>query len=110
MTPSSSPFLILLTVRPFLLSLPQDVTVAPDGTAQLVCRVGGEPVPVVTWHRLPSGTIPGRASVSTDNTLTIQHVGTQDQGMYVCEASNTAGTVSANATLTVHGKTDICRS
>lgn len=90
-----------------MLSLPQDVTVAPDGTAQLVCRVGGEPAPGVTWHRLPSGTLPGRAAVSADNTLTIQHVGTQDQGMYVCEASNTAGTVSANATLTVHGKTDL---
>lgn len=101
------PFLILLTVRPFLLSLPQDVTVAPDGTAHLVCRVGGEPLPVVTWHRLPSGTLPGSAAVSGDNTLTIQHVGIQDQGMYVCEASNTVGTVSANATLTVHGKTDM---
>lgn len=40
-----------------------------------------------------------------DDVFFIMDVKPEDMGLYSCTARNTAGTVSANATLTVLGKT-----
>ena len=36
--------------------------------------------------------------------LSIEDVSPKDEGVYVCEAQNTVGTISVSATLSVHGK------
>nr|CRZ24661.1 BMA-UNC-89, isoform b [Brugia malayi] len=71
------------------------------------CRVVGVPVPEVKWFRdgeevksdehvriesLPDGT----------NRLVIDSVSVEDQGNYRCEATNSAGSMSSKAPLTVH--------
>ncbi|KAG8337302.1 Roundabout 1 [Homalodisca vitripennis] len=90
-------------VKPFFTSTPRDVTVAPEGTARLVCRAGGEPVPLIRWYRdHPSATLPPRAHVGDDHTLIVTGVSIQDEGVYVCQATNTVGTVTTSATITVH--------
>nr|XP_053626420.1 neural cell adhesion molecule L1.1-like [Cherax quadricarinatus] len=67
----------------------------------LPCSPTGTPEPQVLWRRA-DGLMPvGRASVGRDWSLVISSVSTSDQGVYVCQASNTAGTHHANTTLLV---------
>lgn len=78
-------------------------------TCQTTFRVSGVPVPEVKWFRdgeevkpsehariesLPDGT----------NRLIVKAVDLEDQGNYRCEATNTAGSMSSKAPLTVNGK------
>ena len=46
----------------------------------------------------------GRFSVTDDGTLIIEPVRKEDQGEYVCQALNVAGTAFAKARVTVKGK------
>ena len=69
----------------------------------LECEVGGDPNPTVLWHR-EDGSLPhGRTSIQNGQ-LSIQDVSPKDEGVYVCEAQNTVGTISVSATLSVHGE------
>ncbi|XP_054287897.1 protein sax-3-like [Macrosteles quadrilineatus] len=107
----SGPASLTVHVKPFITTAPRDVTVSPNGTAKLSCEAGGEPAPTIRWHRsfgaVTSGrvsgtvTLPPRA-VLTENSLTIHPVHPSDQGRYICEAFNVAGTVTTSATVTVH--------
>lgn len=75
-----------------------------DQTAEFACRVGGDPPPEILWRR-HDGKMPiGRGHIMDDKSLRIERVMTTDQGTYICEAENSVGTKSANATLTVHCK------
>lgn len=95
---------LLIPVKPYFISEPHDVTVFPDQSVKLECRVGGEPTPKILWHR-DSGEMPiGRVRLLDDKTLSIEHVTLDDEGVYVCDADNPVGSVSARATITVHGK------
>jgi hypothetical protein len=48
--------LVLLTVKPHLVSSSGDVTTESGATVELVCRVGGDPQPEVFWGRVsPAG-------------------------------------------------------
>ena len=69
----------------------------------LECEVGGDPNPTVLWHR-EDGTLPHGRTRIQGGKLSIQNVTPKDEGVYVCEAQNTVGTISVSATLSVHGK------
>ena len=72
----------------------------------LECEVGGDPNPTVLWHR-EDGSLPhGRTSIQNGQ-LSIQDVSPKDEGVYVCEAQKTVGTISVSATLSVHGEFNI---
>ena len=64
------------------------------------CSATGPPNPVITWSKL-QGSVPASSSVSSEGTLTIQNVRTDDSGSYVCNATNTAGTNSSTVELKV---------
>ncbi|XP_066989236.1 roundabout homolog 1-like [Macrobrachium rosenbergii] len=67
----------------------------------LPCVATGVPEPQVTWRRI-DGIVPvGRSSVGRDWSLTISRLVTEDQGVYVCEATNQAGSHAANTSLLV---------
>lgn len=67
----------------------------------LPCAPAGTPEPQVVWRR-GDGLMPvGRAAVGRDWSLTITSVRLADQGVYVCQASNTGGSHAANTTLMV---------
>ena len=97
-------FKLCVTVKPFLISEPHDITVLPNQSVKLECRVGGEPTPKILWRK-DSGELPiGRAQILDDKTLSIERVTLQDEGVYICDADNLVGSISARATLTVHGE------
>ncbi|XP_069993410.1 roundabout homolog 3 isoform X2 [Penaeus vannamei] len=67
----------------------------------LPCAPTGNPDPQVLWSRVDGPMPVGRARVGRDWSLTISDVTIGDQGVYVCEASNVAGSDSANTSLAV---------
>ena len=69
----------------------------------LDCEVGGDPNPTVLWHR-EDGTLPQGRTRIQNGKLNIQNVTPKDEGVYVCEAQNTVGTISVSASLSVHGE------
>lgn len=92
----------LFLVKPYFHQEPEDVTAMNGQDIVLDCDVGGDPSPTVLWHR-EDGTLPhGRTSIQSGK-LSIENVTPKDEGVYVCEAQNTVGTISVSATLSVHG-------
>uniref|UniRef100_T1JDC0 Roundabout n=1 Tax=Strigamia maritima TaxID=126957 RepID=T1JDC0_STRMM len=100
----SVPALLSVHVKPFLMKPPEDITSIANENVLFECKVGGDPAPNIIWRR-QDGKMPiGRAQIQEDKSLQIQHVTPADEGLYICEAENPVGTVSASATLTVHSR------
>lgn len=97
---------------------PEDTTVvSSDGSgARLECAALGDPQPAIRWThndkdvkelastfssnvKVLSG---GRSGISS--TLEIVDLNPDDQGEYVCEASNTVGSVKASARVSIECK------
>lgn len=89
-------------MKPFFLAMPSNQTILTDQTAEFACRVGGDPPPEILWRRHDGKMPVGRGRIMDDKSLRIERVNSEDQGTYICEAENGVGTISANATLTVH--------
>ncbi|XP_034547391.1 uncharacterized protein LOC117818562 [Notolabrus celidotus] len=82
---------------------PQVLTVPMGARVVVECQVQGHPLPSISWvktgHSKQTG---GRVSLGLRNaTLHIQSARSYDEGMYVCEASNTLGKSHSAATLRV---------
>lgn len=91
-------------VKPFFHLVPLNQTILTDQTAEFACRVGGDPLPEILWRR-NDGKMPiGRAHILDNKSLRIERVTAQDQGVYICDAENGVGAISASATLTVHSR------
>ncbi|XP_004708703.1 immunoglobulin superfamily member 10 [Echinops telfairi] len=82
-------------------------TVPAESDAFLPCEAAGDPAPTVRWTRVSSGLdLSGRKQrsrfwVHPNGTLSIQSVGIQDRGQYLCSASNPLGTDRLHVTLSV---------
>ena len=63
----------------------------------------GEPDPVVKWIRLGSEDLPPSAQIQ-GNLLIIPSIRAQDGGIYRCVARNLIGTVFAQVSIRVRGK------
>lgn len=83
------------------------VTVDEGGRAVLDCNATGNPTPTVSWFQssLPVP-IPGdtRIRQASNDSLIVANVSAEDGGVYVCEASNIAGSETATLELVVNGK------
>ena len=90
-------------VKPYFLQEPDDVTALNGEDIILECEVGGDPNPTILWHR-EDGTLPQGRTRIQNGKLNIQNVSPKDEGVYVCEAQNTVGTISVSASVAVHGK------
>ncbi|XP_068086117.1 protein sax-3 [Anabrus simplex] len=98
----SNPATLTVHVKPFFNKEPTDVTVLEDQNVQFQCKVGGDPPPNILWRR-DDGKMPiGRAQILDDKSLRIEHITPADEGLYICDAENVVGSVSARASLTVH--------
>ncbi|XP_073999543.1 roundabout homolog 2-like isoform X2 [Rhodnius prolixus] len=96
------PALLTVHVKPFFSKEPSDVTAVADSSVELECAVGGDPSPKILWRR-DDGKMPiGRARLTDDKNLRIDRVQPEDEGVYICDASNLVGAITAKATLTVH--------
>ncbi|KAM3611520.1 uncharacterized protein V6R79_019985 [Siganus canaliculatus] len=82
---------------------PQVLTVPVGAKVLLECQVSGHPLPSISWvkrgHSKQTG---GRITHGLRNTtLYFQSIRSYDEGVYVCEASNTIGQSHSTAKLTV---------
>ncbi len=72
--------------------------------AEFECQVGGDPSPKILWRRENQKLPSGRAQILDSNSLRITSATASDEGAYICDAENEIGSISARASLTVHGK------
>ncbi|KAK9877171.1 hypothetical protein WA026_016919 [Henosepilachna vigintioctopunctata] len=93
---------LFVSVKPFFTKEPQDILAVQGARAKFECRVDGEPAPDVLWRR-EDGKMPvGRARILDDRSLSIDDVQMTDEGIYICNAQNVVGSISAKASLVVN--------
>lgn len=91
-----------------------DLSVRAGATARLECAAMGHPSPQIAWQKDGGTDFPAARErrmhvMPEDDVFFIVDVKTDDIGIYSCTAQNIAGAISANATLTVLGKTGTSR-
>ena len=68
-------------------------------------QVGGDPAPDITWRKQGRGEssdrLPDTDQKVTELGLSIHNLHPSHQGVYVCQATNSAGSVTASARLRV---------
>uniref|UniRef100_A0A3B5L3B0 Ig-like domain-containing protein n=1 Tax=Xiphophorus couchianus TaxID=32473 RepID=A0A3B5L3B0_9TELE len=96
-----------LTVNlPSFTKTPMDLTIRAGAMARLECAATGHPSPQIAWQKDGGTDFPAARErrmhvMPEDDVFFIAGVKTEDIGVYSCTAQNTAGVISANATLTV---------
>ncbi|XP_060534576.1 roundabout homolog 2-like [Cylas formicarius] len=96
------PAALRVYVKPFFNKEPKDFEALAAQRVIFECSVDGDPMPNVIWRR-DDGKMPlGRVSILDDKSLQIDNVQPGDEGVYICNADNLVGSVSAKATLVVY--------
>ncbi|XP_061669928.1 leucine-rich repeat and immunoglobulin-like domain-containing nogo receptor-interacting protein 1-B isoform X2 [Syngnathoides biaculeatus] len=85
----------------------QESHVDEGTTVSFTCQAEGEPAPVIMWlspkkDYITTKTVGTRLSVSDDGELEVRYAQIQDNGTYLCIASNAAGNDTKVAHLFVH--------
>ncbi|XP_032368911.1 leucine-rich repeats and immunoglobulin-like domains protein 1 [Etheostoma spectabile] len=102
----SSKARLIVNVLPSFVKTPRDSTIRMGHTARLECAAEGHPAPQIAWQKDGGTDFPAARErrmhvMPDDDVFFIMDVKPEDMGVYSCTAKNTAGTASANATLTV---------
>ncbi|XP_034440805.1 leucine-rich repeats and immunoglobulin-like domains protein 1 [Hippoglossus hippoglossus] len=102
----SSKARLIVNVLPSFMKTPKDSTIRTGHTARLECAAEGHPSPQIAWQKDGGTDFPAARErrmhvMPDDDVFFIMDVKPEDMGVYSCTAKNTAGTMSANATLTV---------
>ncbi|XP_069078280.1 leucine-rich repeat and immunoglobulin-like domain-containing nogo receptor-interacting protein 1 isoform X1 [Pleurodeles waltl] len=83
----------------------QQIHVDEGHTVYFVCRADGDPPPTIMWQsprrQILSSKTNGRLTVSPDGTLEVRYAQIQDNGTYLCIASNAGGNDTSLAHLHV---------
>nr|XP_023016691.1 roundabout homolog 2-like [Leptinotarsa decemlineata] len=96
------PATLTVHVKPIFNKEPQDVVALSGQKVVFECSVDGDPTPNVLWRR-EDGKMPiGRAKILDDKSLMIENVQTKDEGLYICDAENLVGSISARSSLVVN--------
>lgn len=82
---------------------PVNQTALEGGRATFYCAASGNPSPTITWGKL-DGSIPAdRRQEPSPGSLRIVNLQLGDDGIYVCTAQNSAGSITAQAFLRIQG-------
>ncbi|CAG9783649.1 unnamed protein product [Diatraea saccharalis] len=105
-TTYSSKAKVNIVTFPKFIKTPTNVTVKTGETVTLNCAASGEPTPEISWKKDGGNDFPAARErrmnvMPTDHLFFIVNAKTSDMGIYSCAAKNPAGTIIANATLTV---------
>ncbi|XP_007429246.2 leucine-rich repeats and immunoglobulin-like domains protein 3, partial [Python bivittatus] len=97
---------LTVNMLPSFTKMPMDLTIRAGATARLECAAVGHPVPQIAWQKDGGTDFPAARKrrmhvMPEDDVFFIVDVKIEDTGIYSCTAQNTAGSISANATLTV---------
>uniref|UniRef100_A0A2K5XUJ5 Leucine rich repeats and immunoglobulin like domains 3 n=1 Tax=Mandrillus leucophaeus TaxID=9568 RepID=A0A2K5XUJ5_MANLE len=93
-------------VLPSFTKTPMDLTIRAGAMARLECAAVGHPAPQIAWQKDGGTDFPAARErrmhvMPEDDVFFIVDVKIEDIGVYSCTAQNSAGSISANATLTV---------
>ena len=84
--------------------------VVPRGTVlQLFCRIGGSPLPRVTWlkdHEIVRSSEGGKYDVENEY-LQVKNTSLEDSGTYVCMVENLLGVTTTSMKVVSGGKSGI---
>nr|XP_026494997.1 leucine-rich repeats and immunoglobulin-like domains protein 3 isoform X1 [Vanessa tameamea] len=105
-TTYSSKAKVNIVTFPRFIKTPINVTVKTGETVTLNCAATGDPPPEISWKKDGGNDFPAARErrmnvMPTDHLFFIVNAKTTDMGIYSCAAKNPAGTIIANATLTV---------
>ncbi|KAM3832310.1 leucine-rich repeats and immunoglobulin-like domains protein 3 isoform 2-T2 [Vipera latastei] len=97
---------LTVNMLPLFTKMPMDLTIRAGATARLECAAVGHPMPQIAWQKDGGTDFPAARKrrmhvMPEDDVFFIVDVKIEDTGVYSCTAQNTAGSISANATLTV---------
>lgn len=97
---------LTVNVLPSFTKIPHDIAIRTGTTARLECAATGHPNPQIAWQKDGGTDFPAARErrmhvMPDDDVFFITDVKVDDMGVYSCTAQNSAGSVSANATLTV---------
>lgn len=97
---------------PSFLKTPMDLTIRAGSMARLECAAEGHPLPQIAWQKDGGTDFPAARErrmhvMPDDDIFFIASVKAEDMGVYSCTAQNAAGSLSANATLTVLGESPV---
>ncbi|XP_059101601.1 leucine-rich repeats and immunoglobulin-like domains protein 3 [Peromyscus eremicus] len=97
---------LTINMLPSFTKTPMDLTIRAGAMARLECAAGGHPAPQIAWQKDGGTDFPAARErrmhvMPEDDVFFIVDVKIEDIGVYSCTAQNSAGSVSANATLTV---------
>ncbi|KAJ2952841.1 hypothetical protein O0L34_g7208 [Tuta absoluta] len=91
---------------PTFKQMPMNVTVKTGETVTLNCEATGDPTPEISWKKDGGNDFPAARErrmnvMPSDHLFFIVNAKATDMGIYSCAAKNPAGTIIANATLSV---------
>lgn len=97
---------LTVNVLPSFTKIPHDIAIRTSNTARLECAATGHPNPQIAWQKDGGTDFPAARErrmhvMPDDDVFFITDVKIDDMGVYSCTAQNSAGFISANATLTV---------
>lgn len=97
---------ISVLIFPTFVKIPQNIAIKAGSTARLECAAHGEPFPEIAWQKDGGNDFPAARErrmhvMPTDDVFFIVNAKPIDVGVYSCTANNAAGTIIANATLTI---------
>lgn len=98
-------FVLEVLRPPFFTYRPQSITVLSGDMAILFCGGGGNPVPMVRWHRKLPGSLLSEEVLANDrisiadNFILFTEVELSDEGSYFCTLTSPLGTVQSRHTL-----------
>ncbi|KAJ8923669.1 hypothetical protein NQ315_010249 [Exocentrus adspersus] len=100
---------ISVLVYPTFVKIPKNITVRAGEMVRLECAANGEPTPEIAWHKDGGNDFPAARErrmqvMPHDDVFFIVNAKPIDMGVYSCTAHNLAGTVVANASLTIQEK------
>ncbi|XP_031979494.1 vascular endothelial growth factor receptor kdr-like isoform X2 [Corvus moneduloides] len=98
-----SQLLVREKAAPYVIQNLTDLEVNISGKILLECKVSGTPEPQVTWRK-NGYPISAASGISMENnTLVIERVKKDDEGLYECRASNDLGQDSTSAFIKIQG-------
>ncbi|MBZ3871339.1 Leucine-rich repeats and immunoglobulin-like domains protein 3 [Sciurus carolinensis] len=97
---------LTVNMLPSFTKTPMDLTIRAGAMARLECAAMGHPIPQIAWQKDGGTDFPAARErrmhvMPEDDVFFIVDVKIEDIGVYSCTAQNSAGSISANATLTV---------
>lgn len=97
---------VTVHVFPTFIKKPENVRQRVGGSAKLECSASGQPTPEIAWRKDGGSDFPAALDrrfhvLPHSDKFFIVELKQADMGVYSCSATNSAGTIVANATLTV---------